>query len=74
MIAMNFVIVKYQMKYVKYTNPDEETVMIRRLIILLLIVGCGTEPEQDKYCIINDDCTTGQSCIEGKCENYITDN
>ena len=48
--------------------------MIRRLIILLLIVGCGTEPEQDKYCIINDDCTTGQSCIEGKCENYITDN
>ena len=50
--------------------------MIRRLIILFLIVGCDNtvEPEQDKYCIINDDCTTGQSCIEGKCENYITDN
>ena len=50
--------------------------MIRRLIILLLIVGCDNiiEPEQDKYCIINDDCNTGQSCIEGKCENYITDN
>ena len=50
--------------------------MIRWLTILLLIGGCDNsiEPEQDKYCIINEDCTTGQSCIEGKCENYITDN
>ena len=50
--------------------------MIRWLIILLLIVGCDNtvEPEQDKYCIINDDCYTGQSCIEGKCENFIADN
>jgi len=54
----------------------KKTTAIRRLILLLLIVGCEetVEPEQDKYCIINDDCTTGQSCIEGKCENYITDN
>ena len=50
---------------------------MKKLILLtLLIIGCDdtVEREQDKYCIINDDCNTGQSCIEGKCENYITDN
>jgi len=50
--------------------------MKKLILLILLIIGCDdtVEPEQDKYCIINDDCNTGQSCIEGKCENYITDN
>ena len=33
------------------TNPYKETVMIRRLIILLLIVGCGTEPTSTNICV-----------------------
>ena len=45
--------------------------MIRRLIILLLIVGCGTEPEPDVYgctdltaCNFNADATIfDDSCI-----------
>ena len=50
--------------------------MLHRLIILLLIVGCDNsiDPEQDNYCIQNGDCNTGQSSIEGKCENFIEDN
>jgi len=50
--------------------------MKKLILLILFIVGCDdmVEPEQDKYCIINDDCNTGQSCIEGKCENYIIDN
>ena len=50
--------------------------MKKLLILALMTVGCDNkvEPEQDKYCLINDDCNTGQSCIEGKCENYVTDN
>ena len=34
----------------------------------------GYDPKEDKYCTQNDDCITGQSCIEGKCENFIVDN
>ena len=30
--------------------------MIRRLIILLLIVGCGTEPEDVYGCTVEDAC------------------
>ena len=46
------------------------------LLSILFIVGCANsiDPEQDKYCTQNDDCNTGQSCIEGKCENFIEDN
>ena len=38
------------------TNPLKSTVMIRRLIILLLIVGCGTEPEDVYACTDKDAC------------------
>ena len=68
MIAMNFVIVKYQMKYVKYTNPDEKTVMIRRLIILLLIVGCGIfEPEG--ICVLINTETNTNNCYPQRPED-----
>ena len=50
--------------------------MKKIILLALLIVGCDNsiDPEQDKYCVQNDDCNTGQSCIEGKCENFIEDN
>ena len=46
--------------------------MIRRLIILLLIVGCGTEPEENSTCILVDDdfgiCT--EELNEAECYSF----
>jgi hypothetical protein len=47
--------------------------MIRRLIILLLIVGCGTEPEDVYGCTVEDACNfnADATIFDDSCE-YTT--
>ena len=48
-----YFVLLWLLELMKWLTPYKETVMIRRLIILLLIVGCGTEPEDDNNFEIN---------------------
>ena len=47
--------------------------MIRRLIILLLIVGCGTEPEDVYGCTDNTACNFNPDATKSKGCEYIED-
>ena len=44
------------------------------IIVSLLAVGCSDciLMQEGNYCMENDDCDTGQTCVHGECSNYVT--